>query len=1391
MHRTPTTTVLLVGVVLAFFALAPSASASKQAVDFFGGEGTLGGQFAAGGPAGVAVNDTGAGPADQGDAYVLDLGSHRIQRFGRDDNGTPANTADDTYFFISAWGADVDSTPSGGTDYEICTIAAECKAAVASGGNGTAAGNGALGDFGTATAGLALDQDTGDLYVADTGNHRVNVYDGAGAFLRSFGFDVVASGPGDAGTGYEVCVVAADLCKAGASGSGVGQIAETSGSQSQGIAVSAPDGNPATGTVFLADPGNLRINSYALDATSPSAVGPSSQFGATGPGELAVDSRGILYAAVHHTAAELDDPKIVRYDTVDTNGGGVGFLEPILSPADERQELHYNATAGQFRLTLGGFTTSDLPYNATDQQVRAALEALPSVGIGNLSSTSFFDSGGLAGVRLTFKGALAETDVAQLVVSNGTTPLTGTITVTTPRDGHPGPLPGQGGIGGLAVDPDSDGGGADTDVLFAARDSAHIAQIGPSNLPGLSAAPNAIDDTHGTNGIFTNTGALAAEPSTGRLYAAAPFGQASRGVYVLDESSPILPTATLDSIDNVTATSADLHATIDPNGPPATRYHFEYSLDGSSWVPLPEVVLGTQDDPQPVDEHLEPPPIGLQPNTEYHVRLLAGRKFAAPVISDVLTFTTDAVPPLVETAGAPVRTTTTAQFNGRVTPRNTATTYRFEYGTQGPCSANPCTATPDTPAGSDDLTKLVAAQVSGLTPDTTYHYRLLAENGVGAPVSGGDMTVRTRASDTLPGQSDAFPGPPGSDRAWEQVSIAESSGNPVAIGIPAYSFSDDGNRATYAIFGGTPISTAGSLRSNYFAERTPSGWQTSLITPARDQLVGNFWLGPWGPDDLSTMVALNKGSDSGQPEAAVWRLGPDADPTLLYERRSEFDFSTDALGISADGSLAIAFLNGGGHDPTYPSTVAANLYELDVAVARLVSLLPGEVVSPCGAYTPSPLQDVNWISEDGSRVYFQSRGLGSCETRPLQLYMRDLAAEQSTLISGPPISGPDCGGSLIRAIPGAAFFTTQSRLDDEDIEATACAGGNDVYRYDLGDASLDCLTCVTPGFSAGVQGDNAAEIAVAEDGSRLYFTSLKRLLPGAPPDGQQALYRLAVAGGELAFVAQVGGTVGTGGVQSELALDGEQLFFSSASAFVNPLGGTADNGGGRQYYRYDDSDRSLVCVSCPRDGSPPFGEVLAELHQTASTGANQRTLSADGETFAFTTPTPLIGADQNTPGPGQPPRAGDDVYEWRDGRLILITDGLTNWTIDPIVQASAAPIVLGTTPSGGDIFFTATAAYTPDAPDASMRLYTARIDGGIAFPQPPPPCPLEVCQGTPKGAPEEQPPGTSDFRGPGNPVEATPNRRRCPKGRRKVRRKGKVLCVKRRRAASSNRRTHR
>lgn len=91
-------------------------------------------------------------------------------------------------------------------------------------------------------------------------------------------------------------------------------------------------------------------------------------------------------------------------------------------------------TGGTFTLTYGGQTTAPIAYNATAAAVQSALEALSSIGAGNVAT----GGGPLpdTAVTVTFQGALGATDVALMTASGaaltgGTTPAVA-VTETTP-----------------------------------------------------------------------------------------------------------------------------------------------------------------------------------------------------------------------------------------------------------------------------------------------------------------------------------------------------------------------------------------------------------------------------------------------------------------------------------------------------------------------------------------------------------------------------------------------------------------------------------------------------------------------------------------------------------------------------------------------------------------------------------------------------------------------------------------------------------------------------------------------------------------------------------------------------------------------------------------------
>src|SRR6185312_9208384 len=89
-------------------------------------------------------------------------------------------------------------------------------------------------------SGVAVNSSTHDVYVADTGNHRVDEFSASGAFIRAWGWGV-ADGTTEA---LQTCTSG---CHAGLPGVGAGQLSEPTF-----IAVDN-SGGPSEGDVYVAD----------------------------------------------------------------------------------------------------------------------------------------------------------------------------------------------------------------------------------------------------------------------------------------------------------------------------------------------------------------------------------------------------------------------------------------------------------------------------------------------------------------------------------------------------------------------------------------------------------------------------------------------------------------------------------------------------------------------------------------------------------------------------------------------------------------------------------------------------------------------------------------------------------------------------------------------------------------------------------------------------------------------------------------------------------------------------------------------------------------------------------------------------------------------------------
>ena len=223
----------------------------------------------------------GLGLDASGNIYVADTNNHRIQKF--DDSGT----------FVSAWGWGVDT---GAGEYEVCTAASvPCRAGT------TGTGNGQFKNPWDVAVGPS-----GNVYVADTQNHRIQVFDSSGTYLSQWG--EFGTGDGQFNSAARVAVAAtgtvyvADhannrvqkfddsgtfLGKWGTFGTGDGQF--NGGVGGMGV--------DASGNVYVADQGNNRVQKFDGSGTFLTKWGTfgsdNGQFKT--PWSAAVDSSGNVY----------------------------------------------------------------------------------------------------------------------------------------------------------------------------------------------------------------------------------------------------------------------------------------------------------------------------------------------------------------------------------------------------------------------------------------------------------------------------------------------------------------------------------------------------------------------------------------------------------------------------------------------------------------------------------------------------------------------------------------------------------------------------------------------------------------------------------------------------------------------------------------------------------------------------------------------------------------------------------------------------------------------------------------------------------------------------------------------------------------------------------------
>jgi sugar lactone lactonase YvrE len=1271
--------------------------------------------------------------------------------------------------------------------------------------------------------GVAVDPASQDVYVADLGNRRVEVFSSAGVYLSQITgaslpegakfrpqYVAVSDKTGDVYVGsfgegaFDVVYVFNAVGGYVATITGPGTPEEESFSSVTGLAVDQSSGDVyvADGTLhtvvdrfastgeylsklsFSAEPTGVATDSSGDLYVVESAGGGVYEFNSTGEqigriagapsGRVAVDSAGNVYVAGGGSAAEFDSSGVLVDETRT-------FVRASGAP-----NAHFGEAFGVAVNAAEDVYVSDANQGVVD--VFAPNLLVP--GVGGEPATGVSDNaaslhgavnpeGTEVGLCVFEYRTAAEPEYGHhSAACSPSTPYTGTTNV--PVEATPSNLE------------------ANTTYYY---------RLVASNANGSEGGPG-----YGPEESFRTLGAPRVEGLAAEVNATKKAGQ----------------------------TMATLRALVDPDGR-ETTYAFEYGETESygTSIPIPAEAIGSGEAFVPVMAELT----NLKIGTTYHYRVSATNEFGTVRSVDQTVATLPAV--LIESESTSNVAATSATLEALIDPLGSSSTCEFQYVTDasfkstgyGAAVRAPCPAG----LGEGEVGVPTSVHVQSLTADTVYHYRAAATNDKLETSAGADRVFATQRTAETPVLPDG--------RQWEQVSPPHKYG--ALLAGPGYIGASEaavgGDAVSYFAFGATELGPEGQAEAGQvLSTRGPAGWSSKdtasphgeAVTKPQPSRPGEYL---FFSEDLSRSLA--------EPRDTFKRFSAPMACTTTGCLPESFPEATGFTPLirqngtcaSAPGSCYEPLLTGAagyrdvragaefgepfpgdrheefaGAAPDLNSVVLASeagltpgapkqkeLYEWSAAASaterlRLVSVLPdGEGGGPVtgggvflGAQSSLPAAG-GWrpVSADGSRVFWTGGG---------HLYLRDMAKGETLSIGGGTFQAASRDGSRV-------FFATAA--GDLNLCEVVEESGKDA--------------CKSTDLTPGAGGLSTLMPGTSDDGSYVYFIAHGVLSSVANGGGEKAvpgaenLYMSRYDGTKWAttFVASLsaedetdlgGGTLGAvtvGMLTARVSPNGRYLAFMSNRSLTgydnhDALTGKPDE----EVYLYDAGSGgvgSLICASCNPTGGRPHGVEVGQV-VTGNFGSNYagimepsggpygnatgiaanipggsavesyrgawyqpRYLSDTGRLF-FNSSDALVPRDAN----GQ-----EDVYEYepvgfvdQEGKQGCTSKTVTfsersNGCVD-LISSGRSPGESGfvdASETGGDVFFMTGEQLVASDFDSSVDLYDAHECTAHApcFPVPaasPPACTDgEAC----RAAPSPQPgifgsPSSATFSGAGN-----------------------------------------
>jgi hypothetical protein len=939
-----------------------------------------------------------------------------------------------------------------------------------------------------------------------------------------------------------------------------------------------------------------------------------------------------------------------------------------------------------------------------------------------------------------------------------------------------GPLEG---IGSVAID---DGNG-EIYVTATAPQGGPVFEFGPdcSFLGGLSGLPK-----EGTAGgvkgqteevPFGGINGLAVDPESHRLLVA----QKTDGPGVIDVFGPdlVLPDVVSEEPSNLAlntdpATGArswgiEAKGSVNPLGEGPATCSFAWGLTEAFGQQAPCAASVEGASPVAVSAGLA----GLEPDTTYVYRLAATNKNGTNQgqVSQDQRFTTPG--PGLHSESASEVSSSSATLEGSIAPHdapieehdlqavaNSPTAYFFQYSGKPTSSCSPepaaCRSVPSAPAnlGSGTADVQVSEHLSGLTANTTYHYRLVAENEALPATEPGRLIAFYGPDRTFTTQGLGGPVVLPDERAWELVSPADKHGARINPFIQSWASVDGGGFTFLANMPTEPEPSARGFKGvQVLASRVaPGEWSSVDISLSRSAPEGavvtedheyrffspDFGLGiaeSEGPFSIPEGTHLN---ERGEWERVIEAFPVPTErtpylrhnstcasaPATCYEPLLDSEDVTSGERFNGPttsrGAATFAGATPDARHALIDSTVQltqtpaeqGGLYEwsADKPPSERLSLV--NVVPETGK---TEGRVAAGISPDGKRVLFIAGGL----------YLHDATTSETVRLDLTESGAVPAGG--IGVVGGTStdlskvFFTDETTLTKD-----SGTRGQDLYVCELGPegpgtpkcALTDLTLARATGKGAVIESAEVSRVLnVSPDGSYVYFLARGIQAAGATPgDGERENVYVAhehEGNWVTSFIASA--------VQNEetvISPNGRWLAFSSSTPLTgydnrDAKTGTRDS----EVYVYGAEKGTLVCASCDPSGARPIARALVPPSPHAIEGLvllgnfawqqepGSRSLFDGGRLF-FDSGDALVPQDTN---------GNTDVYEYEPAGVGGCT--ATDPTFNPAAggctglissgRAAGESLFMEASATGSDVFFTTAERLVRKDTDTAVDVYDA------------------------------------------------------------------------------------